>query len=192
MKTLMQSIKNGHRGDFLAFYRLTVPRVLELANRLLDCLEDAQEVVDDVYLHAWNYRHRYDPDRGSVRAWLSVLTRHKAIDRYRRRRSSVSLDDEEELQAAFVEMGVVPAADQEVMQMHASRELHRALRLLPPHRRRMLGLAFFRGLSHQEISAQLSMPLGSVKSHIRRALGVLRLNMATTAAKKTQQVGGCG
>jgi RNA polymerase sigma-70 factor (ECF subfamily) len=180
----MESIRKGHRGDFLAFYRLTVPCVLEMANKLLDCLEDAQEVVDDVYMHAWHYRHRYDPVRGSVRAWLSVLTRHKAIDLYRRRRALESLDaDEEQVQAAFVEMRDVPAADEEVMQMHANRELHHALRLLPPHRRRMLGLAFFRGLSHQEISEHLSMPLGSVKSHIRRALGVLRLSMATTAAK---------
>jgi RNA polymerase sigma-70 factor (ECF subfamily) len=176
MESLLRSVTAGQSAAFSEFYRRTSKSVFGTANALLRCEQDAQEVMGDVYLHVWNHAERYDPLRGPVTGWLAGLTRHKAIDRYRRRRSSTAHRGEQGSGSAFADQ------TQDVVEgllcVEINRELHHALRLLPPRRRRMIGLAFFRGMSHQEIAAELSMPLGSVKSHIRRGLILLKQNLA--------------
>jgi RNA polymerase sigma-70 factor (ECF subfamily) len=101
------------------------------------------------------------------------MARSRAIDRYRRRRNLVSLDDEryEGLRASLTDIGVGP--EQLLSRVQAGSAVHRALESLPLQRRRVLDLAFFQGLTHQEIADTINMPLGTVKSHLRRALAAL-------------------
>jgi RNA polymerase sigma factor (sigma-70 family) len=176
IETLVGAVIAGQQAAFYQLYQRTARCVFEAAATLL-CSEDAREVVDDVYLHVWAHGERYDPLRGSVRAWLLSVTRHKAIDRYRRRRSLMTFHDKWG-EAARSVMGGAPAPDEEVQRIQANRDLHCALRLLPSRRRLVIGLAFFRGMSHQEIADELRMPLGSVKSNIRRALIFLQLHLS--------------
>ena len=177
INSLVRTIRSGRRAALAELYQRTGRRVFELANAFLNCAEDAEEVVDDVYLYVWEQSERYDPRRGSVMKWLKGVTRNKAIDRYRLRHRCVSFEKNQQEKAARCDTEGSPAADHDLVQRHACLELHHALRLLPSHRRRLLGLAFFRGMSHQEIAGELRMPLGSVKSHIRRALNTLKIQL---------------
>jgi RNA polymerase sigma-70 factor, ECF subfamily len=173
IETLLGAVVAGRRAAFSELYRRTSGSVFRSANALLRCDEDAQEIVADVYLHVWSHAERYDPLRGPVAVWLANVARHKAIDRYRCRCRRVGRGDEQGAGTAVI--GETLAVEEEVLRVESNRELHGALRSLQPLRRRMIGLSFFRGMSHREIADELEIPLGSVKSHIRRGLISLKL-----------------
>lgn len=159
------------------FYGATVSQVTAVARRFLWTKEDAEEIVGDVYFCVWGNPRAYDPARGAVRTWLSGMARNRAIDRLRRRHH-VSLDDERcgEIFDSLASPEVGP--DAQLAQAQESRAARWALSTLSPRRRRLFDLAFYEDLSHSEIAAALDIPLGTVKSQLRRALIALRITMA--------------
>lgn len=136
--------------------------------------ESAEKVVCDVYTHAWQRAGTYDPGRGSVMAWLAVMARNRAVDRLRQRRDALSLDDDRQGALSASLAGEASSPEQLLTEFQSGRAVHRALQSLSEQRRLLLGLAFFQGLSHQEIADATRMPLGTVKSHLRRALAALQ------------------
>ena len=94
--------------------------------------------------------------------------RTRAVDRWRRRRDAVSLDDERHAAVAASLLAEALSPEQVLAQFQSGTAVHRALLSLSAQRRHLLGLAFFKGLSHQEIADATRMPLGTVKSHLRR------------------------
>jgi RNA polymerase sigma-70 factor (ECF subfamily) len=162
----------GNEAALSALYRQTVSQVVGITRAVLWLKEDAEEVVCDVYTNAWQRAKSYDASRGSVMAWLAVMTRNLAIDRLRQRRGTSSLhDDPQPLRGAALRARDEP--EQIVARFQAGHAVHRALRSLSPQRRHLVDLAFFQGMTHQEIADAVGMPLGTVKSHIRRALVTL-------------------
>jgi RNA polymerase sigma-70 factor (ECF subfamily) len=134
--------------------------------------EMAEEVVSDVYMQAWRDAARYDASRGRVLAWLLIMARTRALDALRR-------DDEAFAHPEPYELVDEPEQQQGNPQdllsaTRAGTALHRALKTLDPVPRQLLALAFFRGLTHSEIVEATGMPLGTVKTHIRRALATLK------------------
>lgn len=121
-------------------------------------------------------------------AWLTVMARNRSIDRLRQRRQSLSLDDErhEALSASLVTE--VPSAEYLLNQFQSGAAVHGALCTLSGQRRRLLGLAFFDGLSHQEIAAAEGLPLGTVKSHVRRALATLKGELRNAPTESANRV----
>ncbi len=155
-----------------ALYDATLSRVYGLVLRLVRRPQLAEEVVEDVYFQVWRQAPRFDPERGRPLTWLLGMARSRAIDALRReaRFQHEALDEEATpLPAPATESGDELLA---VAQGHA--QLHRALLLLKPQPRQLVALAFFSGLSHEEIASQTRLPLGTVKSQIRRALATLR------------------
>jgi RNA polymerase sigma-70 factor (ECF subfamily) len=164
----------------MALYEATLPRVYGLVLRLVRRSQLAEEVAEDVFFQVWRQAPRFDPARGRPLTWLLGMARSRAIDAIRReaRFQHETLDDEAHAPAApLAESGDELLA---VAQGHA--ELHRALLLLKPQPRQLVALAFFSGLSHEEIASQTCLPLGTVKSQIRRALITLRDALGDTGA----------
>jgi RNA polymerase sigma-70 factor (ECF subfamily) len=174
LEDLVHAMAGGDQAALSDIYEQTVGQVFAIASRVLRSREDAEEIVCDVYAHAWQRAATYDASRGSVMAWLAVMARNRSVDRLRQRRDVLSLDDgrHEVLAASLV--GEAPGPEQVLAQFQAGSAVHRALESLNAQRRYLLGLAFFQGLSHQEIADATGMALGTVKSHLRRALAALQ------------------
>ena len=137
--------------------------VLAYGRRLLPSNENAEDVVQQVFVTAWCQRHRYDPERASLLSWLLGIARHKAIGPLRllERERRVMLEDRSR---------VVDEAGRTADRLLVAE----ALSWLRPEQQQVLELAFYDDLTHQQIADKLGVPLGTVKSHARRGLQRLR------------------
>ncbi len=164
---------DGDHEGLAALYDLFGARLYSLALRMLRDTSDAEEVVQDVFAQAWRTAARYDSGRGTVPAWLLVMTRSRALDRLRSRRAAdraiPSTDtDPDILPDAGLRQDLVAINDEQAA------GLRRALDELPGDQRSAIELAFFEGLTHPEVAARLAQPLGTVKTRIRLGLTKLR------------------
>jgi RNA polymerase sigma-70 factor, ECF subfamily len=167
-------------------YKATAQRVFNLALRLSSHQPTAEEVTEAVFWQVWRQAPRFDANRGCVMAWLLNMTRSRALDALRARVREIgqAVPDEtlEQIQlsgqALQGSMGNHPDALLCAIQTRSA--LHHALSALQPLPRQLLALSFFKDLTHPEIAQQLSLPLGTVKSHIRRALIQLREHLGKT------------
>lgn len=142
--------------------------VYSLACRSFQTQADAEDVTQQVFVSAWRGRDSFDPERGSLAGWLVAITRNRIVDLLRARQR----DDRVLLQmAAAASTGdtAVPS-DQVVNRVALADELAR----LPEPQRLVMILAFYSDLTHEQIAEVLQLPLGTVKSHIRRSLQRLR------------------
>jgi RNA polymerase sigma-70 factor (ECF subfamily) len=152
-------------------YDAMAGRVYGLALRITRDVQTAEEVTEDCFWQVWRQAPRFDAVRGSAVAWIMTIARSRALDALRRRDTAEPLGEEQ--------LANTPAEDQSDPQdllaaVQKQHRLHAALGALEPLPRQLVALAFFRGLSHEEIAGQMGLPLGTVKSHIRRALLRLR------------------
>lgn len=172
-------IKQISRGDEQALgqlYDATLGRVYGLALRITRNRQAAEEVAEDVYWQVWRQALRFDAARGNALTWLLTITRSRALDSLRRDDEADSHPEPETLIAAEVSKEGDPQDLLEATQR--DHRLHAALAQLEALPRQLVALAFFRGLTHEEIASQTELPLGTVKSHIRRALAALKCVLA--------------
>lgn len=180
LEAWIAAIVDHDERALMALYEATLSRVYGLVLRLVRRPQLAEEVAEEVFFQVWRQAPRFDPARGRPLTWLLAMARSRAIDAIRReaRFQHEELDDE----LASPSTPAPQSGDEllAVAQGHAA--LHRALLLLKPQPRQLVALAFFNGLSHEEIASQTQLPLGTVKSQIRRALITLREALGDTAA----------
>ena len=172
-------------------YDAAADRLYAVALRVLGDVADAEEAVADAFAQAWEQAERYDPQRGSVMAWLLLMTRSRALDRRRRRETGfVRLGGEEGEKALEREESPSRGAEDLLDLLQHGGALHAALATLAPAPRQLIKLAFLEDLSHQQIADHTGMPIGTVKSHIRRGLERLRqaLEHAGMGALEGQRV----
>jgi RNA polymerase sigma-70 factor (ECF subfamily) len=160
----------------MAMYDATLSRVYGLVLRLVRRAALAEEVAEEVYFQVWRQAPRFDPARGRPLTWLLGMARSRAIDAIRRetRFQHEVLDEDTAPSSLYQSAHSADSGDDLLAVAQGHAELHRALLLLKPQPRQLVALAFFSGLSHEEIASQTSLPLGTVKSQIRRALITLR------------------
>lgn len=149
-----------------ALYERYAKLVYGRALTILRCREEAQDLTQEIFVFLCR-TNGYDRDRGTVAAFLTTMTRSRAIDRLRRRMRSERL-----LRTWHAAELMMPARTPfEHVSMRRTTERVRALLAeLPPAQRRVLEMAYYEGLSQREIAADLGTPLGTVKSLSRRAL----------------------
>lgn len=153
--------------------------VLGVLTRMLGRAGEADEVLQEVFLWLWKHPRRYDASRSSLRGWLLVLARSRALDVLRADRSRRVREEGVERERPTVHE---PVPLQDLEQREAQRRLQRALGTLPDEQRRCIELAFFAGLSHSQIAARLQQPLGTVKSRIQLGMAKLRVALGGLVA----------
>lgn len=168
-RALLLQIGQGNRNAFRQLYDQASPQLFAVALRLLRKRDVAEEVLQEVFLTLWHAADQYDIERGSVRTWLSTITRNKCIDRIRRTpvETLPLLDDD--ILASEKDDPLAHVLDQD---HHAM--LSVCLDGLDNQQRQCVSLAFFDGMTHQEVAAHLTVPLGSAKTWIRRGLDFLK------------------
>jgi RNA polymerase sigma-70 factor (ECF subfamily) len=136
---------------------------------------DAEEVTCDVYIQAWQTAEKFNPARGAVLTWLLAIARARALDCLRRRRGKLRVFEDcgSESQTEH-QLAEHDTPERALSLFQSGSVVHSALDQLPVERRRLICLAFFEGLSHSEIAGLTGLPMGTVKSHLRRALQTLR------------------
>lgn len=168
----LEKIAAKDENALAAFYDATVSRVYGLALRITRASHVAEEVTSDVYWQVWQQADRYDAARGKVLTWLLTLCRSRALDTLRRRDHAESCAEPELLITDSHSSDDDPLGL--LLMVERDNTLHAALKTLDSTPRQLLALAFFKGLSHQEIADYTGMPLGSVKSVLRNAMGALK------------------
>jgi RNA polymerase sigma-70 factor (ECF subfamily) len=149
-------------------------RVLSVAQSFLPEAE-AEEVVQEVFLQVWRRVAEYDPSRASAWTWIHAIARSRCLDRLRatRVRNRVHLRAAEVAECGMPDEG-----------WESRDQLDEVLRRLAPRQREVVELAYFSGLSHREIAFRTGDPLGTVKTRLRMALGVLRQGLPPRASIK--------
>lgn len=172
---LIHQIAQGNRDSFGEFYDRFAPFVYSFALRLLRQRNDAEDLLQEVFLQVWRQAGTYRRERGSPEAWLSTITRTRAIDKLRSQRRRNRNIDSLEKNIKQEEKGKVESGAEE---SHARLTVNSALAQLPEAQRNMLTLAYFDGLTQTEIAERLSVPLGTVKTRIRTGLKHLQEQLA--------------
>lgn len=160
----------GDRGGLRAIYDAEGPRMVGVALRIVRRPALAEEAVHDAFVQIWERAASYDPSRGQARSWLYAVVRHRALNILRGEARTDLVDD-------FEPMGLASEEDDPeaiVARLSDAGALRRCLERLEPGRRRLIVLAYVHGLSHGELAGRLQVPLGTVKSWMRRSLLTLR------------------
>jgi RNA polymerase sigma-70 factor (ECF subfamily) len=165
----LAAIAAGDAGALAGLYDAHAPRLAALARRMLRDAREAEDLVHDVFLEVWHQAGNYDRARGTVRAWLTLRLRSRALDRLRMAA----------LRVRAAPPSAAPTEDGTALTDRVAAA--QALAALTPPQREALGLAYFEGLSSSEIAARLGQPLGTVKSRLSAALARLRTNERGTA-----------
>lgn len=170
---LIRRIGMGDRASFESFYNRYIGLVYSTAYRVLNNQNDAEDVAQDVMFMIWEKSPMFDPARGKPLTWALTMTRNKAIDRLRSVQRRFRLQDEVERETEPNDYihDRIPA--DEIDSIEKGNLVRSAVMKLNKEQREVIELAYFGGLTQQEIAARLAEPLGTVKARIRR--GMLRL-----------------
>jgi len=169
---LLQRIAAQDRDALAEFYDQTAGVLFATAARMLGDTHDAEEVVQDVFVQIWTKAGTFDAALGVPLHWVLGIARNRCIDglraRQRRARLLVDAGEEDRVSVSVEEAAPTGLTVEELNHVRA------AVRGLPADQRQAIELAFFGGLTHQEIAGQLAEPLGTVKARIRRGMMKLR------------------
>jgi RNA polymerase sigma-70 factor (ECF subfamily) len=157
---------SGNRTSFRALYEREAPKMLGVAMRLLKRQSLAEDAVQDAFVNIWNKAASFDPSVGNARAWIYTILRNRALNMLRTEGRLDYQDDLEPLGLASED------EDPEAAVLHLSdaSALRRCLEAMDPKRRSLIVLAYIHGLTHGELAGRVGVPLGTMKSWMRRSL----------------------
>jgi len=181
LEALIAAIGRGDRGAFRALYEVSASQLFGVAVRITRSGALAEDVLQDAFVSVWNNAHRYDRSLAAPLTWLASIVRHRALDVVRQlKRTPVvadyAMNDGENATDSMADDAPLPED-----RLSADRENQRVndlLRGLPVQQRQAITLAYFGDLTHTEVSAAMGVPVGTVKSWVRRGLLELRKGLA--------------
>ena len=161
---------------FQALYAATSAKLFGFALRIVNKRELAEEVLQDAYVNIWNHAGNYQASLAAPLTWMISILRNRAIDQLRRLHHDVEIDGDDfamQFIEAIEQPGGTPLQQLEMSQ--DANALAACMARLERAHRQAMALAYFHDLSHSEVATQLSMPIGTVKTWLRRGIDKLRL-----------------
>lgn len=171
---LARRARQGDRDAFAQVFDEQAPLVLGVLLKILHRRAVAEEVLQDVFLQAWRRLDTFDPERGTLRAWLVTMARSRALDHLKSAKARGAREERVgKHETATVEE---PVGTRELELSEDRHRIRSALASLPAEQREAIELAYFGGLTHSQLAARLDAPLGTVKSRVK--LGMTKLKAA--------------
>ena len=171
LKAAMVRLAQGDRAALEEIYRATSAKLFGICLRILKDEKEAEDALQDVYINLWRRADRYDPERASPISWLAVFARNRAIDRLRVGKVRAGIVAEEQ---AVPVADNAPLADTMLIDEEREARVHTCLELLEEKPRHAIRTAFFEGRTYAQIAEDGGVPLGTMKSWVRRGLQKLR------------------
>ncbi|MEP5937066.1 MAG: sigma-70 family RNA polymerase sigma factor [Erythrobacter sp.] len=171
LKAAMARLASGDKNALEDIYRATSTKLFGICYRILGDRKEAEDALQDVYVNLWQRADRYDPARASPISWLSTFARNRAVDRLRTgkiRQNAVPVDE-----AAPVPDSA-PLADDLLIDSERSARVHTCIETLEHKQRDAIKTAFFEGRTYAELAEAQDVPLGTMKSWIRRGMAKLK------------------
>ncbi len=169
---LIHRMSAGDQSALAEFYDQSSGLVFAMVIRILNDTGAAEEITLDTYHQVWRQAQNYDLERGKPLSWLIVIARNRAIDRLRSTR--MTKQEQTSLEAAEPLLTLESTPEDAASATERQKIVRMALAQLKPEQRQLIEIAFFTGLTHQEISDKLQLPLGTVKTRIRAGMVKLR------------------
>jgi RNA polymerase sigma-70 factor (ECF subfamily) len=160
------AMKSGNQSALAELYDRYSGVVYAVALRVLGDAGAAEDILQEVFLQLWRNPGAFDAARGSLGAWLAVITRNRAIDSLRRRKPETDIED--------VILSVAPDLAAAADRSRAAEKVRGVLSAMPGPQRSALEMAYFEGMSHSEIASKTGEPLGTIKTRIRSGLIAMR------------------
>jgi len=177
-RVAIRAVARGSGDAVAELYDRYGATVYGLALRVLGQPDLAEEVVQDVFAQVWREAGRYDASRSTVAGWMVMLTRTRAIDRLRARQARPDLTAAVDTSMAVPLASTERTPESTTIVAEDTRIVRGALAQLPDQFRSLIELAYYEGLTHSEIAARTGIPLGTVKTRLRNAMGSLRSALA--------------
>ena len=178
LQDAMARLANGEREALDEVYRATKVKLFGICLRILGDQKEAEDALQEVYVNLWQRADRYDPSRASPISWLATFARNRAVDRLRTgkvRQGAVELDEAASLADAS------PLAEDMLIDAERSERIHHCIEALDANQRDNIRSAFFNGATYAELADNSQVPLGTMKSWIRRGLQKLKACMEAGA-----------
>jgi RNA polymerase sigma-70 factor (ECF subfamily) len=175
LRRLVAAVALGDRTAFRRLYDATSAKLFGFALRILRKDELAEEAMQDAFVSIWHAAAGYQPHLAAPLTWMTTIVRNKALDILRRQDDAVELDAQQFDTDLLQAMQDPAAGPQDRVQMtEEAHALAHCMGVLEGRQRQAIGMAYFHDLSHSEVASQLSLPIGTVKTWIRRGLEKLK------------------
>lgn len=174
---LLELIKDRDELALGKLYDNSVRLVYSLILRILKNVEDSEEVTQEVFYSIWKRSSTFDASKGKVMRWIVTIARNKALDKLRSKRHKQETQENSLVENIVSDSTKWEDSDnvsQNLINKESSKSVDTAIIKLPEEEKELIELAFYEGYSHSKIAEHLDMPLGTVKTKIRRAVGRLR------------------
>jgi len=179
LREAMERLAAGDQAALEDIYRMTRVKLFGITLRILGDRKEAEDALQDVYVNLWQRADRYDPARASPISWLATFARNRAIDRLRTgkvRGGAVGIEEAAPLPDES------PLADALLVDAEQAAQIHKCIATLDERTRTHIRAAFFDGKTYAQLAEQAGVPLGTMKSWIRRGLQRLRTCLEASEA----------
>jgi RNA polymerase sigma-70 factor (ECF subfamily) len=179
LRAAMARLADGDKDALEEIYRATRVKLFGICLRILGDRKEAEDALQDVYVNLWQRADRYDPSRASPIAWLAAFARNRAIDRLRTgkvRQGAVPVEEAAPL------ADDAPLAEALLIDLERNAQIHTCLGALDERTQGHIRAAFFEGKTYAQLADQAGVPLGTMKSWIRR--GLMRLRACLEASER--------